>query len=556
VVKPTSWHRRMAAEFVTCGLLSAAVSGCLEVREEAYEHDEEQRCAKCHGDPEREGDFLLKSAPPGDLSGASDVSYPGVGAHLLHLLPSPTHAAIACTECHVIPSAANTEGHADNGLPAEIEFGPLASSANSLPTYDTERRSCSDTWCHGPDEVRWTRPRPPSETCGTCHGLPPDLPHPQVEDCSLCHGEVVDEEGLFARPELHINGQVEVGVPGCSSCHGSEDSPAPPPDLEGNTSSSAEGVGAHRAHLNATLSRALACEECHNLPSPSAPLSHVDGHSAQVTFRGPAEANGSSPIWSRTEGSCASTWCHGLGASGGATDPIWTSARALSCDGCHALPPPAPHAPVEQCELCHAEVVGKDLEIHTPALHVNGTVEVAVPQDCTSCHGDTNAAPPRDIRGNLSTTFSGVGAHQTHILGTDTARAVPCDECHTPIKNVNDFSHFDTPLPAELLFSGVALSYGAEPLYVGGRCENSYCHGADFEDERLSGGALTAPTWTTVDGTEAACGTCHGLPPPLYHVQLEDCASCHRNVRPDNRSFYDPSLHVNGIPETVLPGRP
>lgn len=235
-----------------CGLFAALMTGCLEVREEAYEHEEERRCAQCHGDPEREGDFLLKAAPPGDLSGSTDVSYPGVGAHLRHLLPSPTHAAVRCTECHVIPSSASTPGHADDRLPAEIEFGPLARASHSRPIYDAGRRSCSDTWCHGPDEVRWTRPRPESETCGTCHGLPPALPHPQDDDCALCHGEVIGKEGLFARPELHINGQIEAKVLTCSSCHGSEDSPAPPPDLQGNTSPDARGVGAHTAHLEAT----------------------------------------------------------------------------------------------------------------------------------------------------------------------------------------------------------------------------------------------------------------------------------------------------------------
>lgn len=547
---------RKAAGLLGCLLFSAFSWGCLDVREEAYQEEDAARCTKCHGDPERAGDFLLKSAPPGDLGGSIETSYPGVGAHMRHLLPSLTHAAILCTECHIVPSAADTPGHADDALPAEIEFGSLASAESALPKYDSERRSCSDTWCHGPSEVRWTRPLPADETCGTCHGLPPALPHPQIESCSLCHGDVIDGEGKFPRPELHINGQVEVETPKCSFCHGSEDSPAPPPDFEGNTSPETPGVGAHTAHLLAASSRPLTCDECHMLPAQNAPLSHVDGRPAEIFFSGTGLAHDSAPVFHAEDQTCASSWCHGLGKSEGDSVPIWTSAMSLGCDGCHASPPPAPHPPVGECQFCHAEVIGANLEIHTPSLHVNGTVNVDVPSNCTSCHGDENAAPPRDVSGNSATSFAGVGAHQTHVLGTDTSRAVRCEECHALVENVNEVGHFDTPLPAELSFSGVATSYGATPIYAEGRCENSYCHGADFEDERLSGGPLTEPSWTTVDGTQAACGTCHSLPPPLGHVQIDDCSSCHRNVRPDDRSFYDPNLHVNGVPETVLPGFP
>lgn len=533
-------------------LVSVFASGCLSVREQAYEEDETQRCAKCHGDPDREGDFLLKSAPPGDLARSTDASYPGVGAHMVHLLPSETHGAIECTECHEVPAAANTPGHADDELPAEIVFGSLAKAGDLSPHYNALARSCSDTWCHGEQEVSWRSPLPSDETCGSCHSLPPALPHPQIEDCSLCHGDVIDEEGAFVAPELHVDGTVQVESLVCSSCHGSDASPAPPPDLEGNTEPDAPGVGAHLAHLEAERSRPLECEECHLLPPNDSLLSHVDGTRAELVFSGVAETHGSAPHWDPDEASCSATWCHAPGQTEDASAPIWTTVGPLGCDGCHDTPPPAPHPPVEQCEFCHADVVSEGLRIETPALHVNGIVEVSIPEDCTSCHGGVNAAPPRDIGGNTAATFAGVGAHQIHVTGTELSRAVPCEECHVTVNNADDEGHFDTPLPAELAFSGVATSYGATPVYEEGRCGNSYCHGAHFQENRPSGGALTAPSWTIVDGSQAPCGSCHSLPPPLGHPQVQDCSSCHRNVRPDNLSFYNPSLHVNGIPETVL----
>src|SRR5512145_1278604 len=42
--------------------------------------------------------------------------------------------------------------------------------------------------------------------------------------------------------------------------------------------------------------------------------------------------------------------------------------------------------------------------------------------DCSSCHGAAgNAAPPRALNGSDSTTDIGVGAHQSHMLGSEIA---------------------------------------------------------------------------------------------------------------------------------------
>ena len=43
-------------------------------------------------------------------------------------------------------------------------------------------------------------------------------------------------------------------------------------------------------------------------------------------------------------------------------------------------------------------------------------------------------------------------------------------------------------------------------------CATSYCHGAS---PLLGGGAVAAPGWTRVDGSQVFCGSCHGLPPPI-----------------------------------------
>jgi predicted CxxxxCH...CXXCH cytochrome family protein len=160
------------------------------------------------------------------------------------------------------------------------------------------------------------------------------------------------------------------------------------------------------------------------------------------------------------------------------------------------------------------------------------------------------------VRGNSQPEMPGVGAHRTHVLGTATSRAVACATCHRVPKRVLEAGHLDSLLPAEVALSGVAAAFGGSPEYIGGSCANTSCHGAVFPEGHASGGVLTEPSWTQVDGTQAACGTCHGLPPPPPHPYVErspDCSTCHENVSGDNRTFVRPDLHVDGQVTFTLP---
>jgi predicted CxxxxCH...CXXCH cytochrome family protein len=106
----------------------------------------------------------------------------------------------------------------------------------------------------------------------------------------------------------------------------------------------------------------------------------------------------------------------------------------------------------------------------------------------------------------------------------------------------------DTARPAELTFSGVAIAYGASPIYEDGTCSSTPCHGAVFPDGHESGASNPTPTWTMVDGSQAGCGSCHGLPPPRPHpLPTYPCNQCHENVAADGESFINPELHVDGI---------
>lgn len=166
-----------------------------------------------------------------------------------------------------------------------------------------------------------------------------------------------------------------------------------------------------------------------------------------------------------------------------------------------------------------------------------------------TCHGDeASNAPPVGTMGETETTARGVGAHRSHLdSGAGWHRVVECRDCHLVPVYLTDPGHMDTPTPAEVTFGQVAQAQGANPTWDGQGCSGVYCHGGT-----MTGGALSEPNWTTVDGTQAACGNCHALPPPAPHPAEDDCGSCHKTIRadlagpPGPEDFLAPERHIDG----------
>jgi predicted CxxxxCH...CXXCH cytochrome family protein len=160
------------------------------------------------------------------------------------------------------------------------------------------------------------------------------------------------------------------------------------------------------------------------------------------------------------------------------------------------------------------------------------------PETCTSCHGaGDNPAPPPDVAGSSDTSHTSVGAHATHV-----AADVACAECHVVPTAVGDAGHIDAS-PAEVTFGTLASDDGVTPSWDGSTC-TVYCHGAS-----LSAGSNTTPNWTTVNGTQAACGTCHGTPPGGSHPSQTDCESCHGQVAGANMTIINDAKHGDGTVE-------
>ena len=533
-------------------------TACLKVEHQSPVQS--RQCTACHGDANRTVDVdaggvdaglsylkvVLQAAPPLDLNGNRDPTFRGVGAHQNHLTASATHDAVRCADCHVIPdpnkNSIFNNGHFDSSTGAQITFGSDSKARwnNSNPTYDVNTATCNNTYCHHSyaptNEPKWQAPRNPEDTCGSCHGAPPDAPHPQNKDCSRCHGDGFDANGKFVNRSLHLNGKIDIEGSKCNTCHGTDDNGGPPPDLEGNTTSDHAGVGAHQNHLQESAThKPVACESCHVVPDKVEDHAPFDaGPPATITFSGLANNNNSKPAYDSTTQQCSGTYCHG------GYQPTWTAPRESkdACGSCHDLPPPAPHPQNKTCSRCHSQVIDANQNFVDKSLHVNGAVDIG--KDCNSCHGtDKSGGPPTDLEGNTTSDFAGVGAHQNHLQASGTHDAVPCESCHAVPEDIDSHRAFDAGPPASITFGGLSTHDKSTPAYDSTKrqCSGTYCHGG------------YQPNWTNPRDSTGACGSCHGLPPPAPHPQNANCSHCHAAVIDADRNFVNKSLHIDGVVE-------
>jgi predicted CxxxxCH...CXXCH cytochrome family protein len=532
-------------------------------------------CTRCHGDPANGN-----AAPPRSVHGDTDTAAVGVGAHQAHLTDSKIRQALACADCHTVPAQPDSPGHIV-GDHAVLTFGDLAQKRGAKPTFDRSSATCSSVYCHGATlgdggtnhTPQWTKVDGTQAACGTCHDLPPkNGRHPVLDSapgdttaCAKCHVETVKPDGTIdVAGGKHIDGRVEVAGAGCTACHGDAKRPAvagadarfpaaPPMDTSGNTSTSSLGVGAHQAHVaGGPLTAPIACASCHVVPpsTDNHPLGVNDAD--KVTFSGLATSDSASPTWNPVTASCSATYCHGstLNAGGTSHAPTWTKVDGTqaACGTCHSIPPPPEtgHVQSTSCGSCHTGYTSTSVNV---ATHVNGVVDVNG-MTCTSCHGDANraaaagadakvkAAPPMSTRGETATTARGVGAHQSHVNPPAGALTAPlaCSECHVVPDHIPHSNGV-----VDIKFGAKASSDGAAPAWNGATCSNVYCHGSTLN----AGGTNHQPTWTKVDGTQAACGSCHSIPPPpeTGHVQSTACGSCHTGY---TSTSVNPALHVNG----------
>jgi hypothetical protein len=269
------------------------------------------------------------------------------------------------------------------------------------------------------------------------------------------------------------------------------------------------------------------------------------------------------------------TQCHGSSFEGGIVSP--------SCTTCHSTIPVHidgivnPDSPnfhgkyvganlnwdMRACGSCHGTDFSGGIAAPSCLTCHNGTNG---PEACNTCHGDfndpTKIAPPRALDGSTDQNDPGVGAHTSHLYANNLGNQISCSTCHTIPQSVYADGHIDSDGKAEINFGNLAVKGGVNPIYnfTTNTCSNTYCHGnfAFYRDSSNQGkkyiytsasitGSNFSPKWNNVDGTQAACGTCHGLPPtghlnPNPPFQLADCFYCHYGS-----NVMDPTKHINGV---------
>ncbi len=496
------------------GLSGLALSGCGTPQPATGGGGGGGACDVCHGDPARKGtlpgtDANLTAAPPAAPAGAPDSV---VGAHQAHLNPGATgslRGPIACAECHVVPTNSN---HASNP-PAQIvvfsgvALGPSVTTDGTnpgMPTWNgASTPTCSSVYCHG--SFQWFgNGQGGADVLGSA--FTPDWTKGSGQAaCGTCHA---------LPPSGHITNAFIAADPTnpvtCNGCHGGTVDPAGNIIIDPQT-----GVS---LHINGEINEGA----------------HTDPNWAQPTVHGYAaiEANG---------GLQHCVQCHT-----GFDSPL--------------APPPDP---ANSCNACHATAL-------------SGAATPDWQHNCVFCHGDKSKlltwssvdpiyeiAPPVGPLGEPATTAIAVGAHQQHV-GTLNVLSNPfaCTECH-PSPMPADITHVNggpVPVPLSGPIATAAGTVQGTWNLAPPTCSATYCHG------NFPGGNQVAPTWTQVDGTFAACTSCHGAVLPsvgslsaapndgqhdlhLGPIVGAVCNTCHPTAYSYSAGAgtVDPTIHVNGV---------
>ncbi|HYV47888.1 MAG TPA: CxxxxCH/CxxCH domain-containing protein [Myxococcaceae bacterium] len=187
------------------------------------------------------------------------------------------------------------------------------------------------------------------------------------------------------------------------------------------------------------------------------------------------------------------------------------------------------------CRECHGEDLGGGAaKVACASCHPQG------PLACNTCHGDAlSFAPPKSLSGVRLTTFIGVGAHRSHTSDCSSCHVLPLapeQEGHYRRGGALDLGPAEVFLPSA---PGLTARWDRDTA----TCSGVACHApAGAADARAT---HQSPQWTRVGAGEAACGSCHGLPPEDHGGAGADCARCHGAAYAGGQLLA--SKHANGV---------
>lgn len=195
------------------------------------------QCVICHG--------MVSGVASEDTEGHTSPSDEQVGAHDNHLHIGSNFVNIAtanpCAECHQVPTSHSDAGHYDDGDPAELSWGTIATNGGAITDggYIPSTRTCTNVYCHDGrlfqmgwsndaqvtdpvwDDPGFLNDGGNSVNCiDKCHGYPPPEPHDQDPDCSGCHTHLLENDYEFSSSKfyMHVDGASQA-LEGCVGCH-------------------------------------------------------------------------------------------------------------------------------------------------------------------------------------------------------------------------------------------------------------------------------------------------------------------------------------------------
>ncbi len=362
-----------------------------------------------------------------------------------------------------------------------------------------------------------------NQSCYPCHGV--SAPHPAKANWNLAAGTlshvntgtgnatVCDDCHNATTKNLTANfitlfanspaGSFKGGTGGCynaSMCHG---------DVRKTTNcdachiTAATTVGVHGAHLNASISTNVACNECHTVPTTPVIAGLHRNVITEVPLAGTLTRTGGNPLPTYTTSTCTNTYCHGAkmpegDVTGSNQSPAWDNTNYLTgtiadCGVCHGFPPTS---------------ASGHLSVATPISFAQiGTL-------CAGCHSDLNASAS-----SYATIFSNKAQHIDGSLQAASSHNFP--------------------------YSG-ALHKAATGAANGTGCLSASCHAQGTS-------ASPYPIAGAVGTRKPACRSCHLNANPGTDPQCSDCHGLANNNgialdagRPNGSTFPNRAGSIDG----------
>ncbi|RJQ43512.1 MAG: CxxxxCH/CxxCH domain-containing protein [Nitrospiraceae bacterium] len=573
--------------------------------------------ASCHDDATGNLKTTPTWGTPGGGCSECHADVPGTGSHTKHVTTTLYSTAVCgdCHDS-AVRGTTPPEQHLDSNIDVyDVTAGDLGYPSNK--TKASAYTTCTTAYCHStgqsttdgnsatPAYAIPTWGNSASAACGTCHkvteasGLTSGshaahLGTTGVNGCSDCHTGAANDASSYNYSN-HVNKSIDVansytkggtpgngygtcsaaachgnssptwgtdftGIDGCTKCHGTPTaSPAPaytqapPTDTAGDSAATDAQVGAHRAHLQSTISSNVACSECHIVPAIVSAAGHINDATpgtAELIFGALASSNSATPSYSG--GQCSNVYCHGGAMPKGTTNgadrtPIWNNTNYLTgnaandCSRCHGYPPSslAVHSGkgATDCIICHnAGVNASGTGFTDPSSHINGTVNIS--DNCNDCHSSKGGPAPGNIAdtpharhvqtpyvGKVSTSDYGKLPNWYSYSNLGGVPNKGCGYCHPQssathmngVINLN-LDPNDTGAAGTMKGKNNTVQSYTQTQRVSVTCSSVYCHSSGYFDGSTYQ-YKSSPNWYGGTFVGDKCDDCHGnMPDTSSHM--------------------------------------